>query len=237
MTIGMVSPSQMVRRRENYRKMDEEGMETLKASLTANGFKGLILATKGKEPDTFEILDGHHRWQAATEMKLPEIPIVLIDGDADKKDLAMLSFNVTADILPDVYVDFLSEMNTRVGPEMLAKFTAVDQDFLAELTELASDTNELLASMGGAGGTDKTSDHSRGRAITVILPRSDEAVSLLKWAVGHYQASGEGEAVLSALRDCHEHLAASDDTTIETYADALDLEAATSDSEQPEPTP
>ena len=235
MTIGMVSPKQMVRRRQNYRAMDAEGMATLKASLGEIGFQGLILATKGKERDTYEILDGHHRWQAATEMNLGEIPVVLIDGNADKKDLAMLSFNVTADILPDVYVDFLAEMNLRVGPEMLAKFTAVDQDFLAELTAVAAPGNDLLESLGPTG-TDKTSDHSRGRAITVILPRSDEAVALLQWAVSHYEASGEGEAVLSALRDCHEHLGSSAPLTIETHEDALDLEAATDDSEQPEPT-
>jgi hypothetical protein len=233
MIIGFVSTNNFVRRRENYRAMDEVEMATLQTSLEANGFQGLIVACEGTKPGTFEILDGHHRWEAAQALGVPEVPVALLSGDEDAKDLAMLSFNVTGSVKPDIYVDFLAEMSRRVGADILAQYTAVDRDFLADLAEVSSLDSALAKDLGTAE-DDKTSDHSRGRALTIILPRSDEVVALLKWACAHYGVKGEGDAVLAALRDCHENLGSADEATFQTRAEPPADEPATSDSAQPE---
>lgn len=232
MTIGFVSTNNFVRRRENYRAMDADEMATLQASLESNGFLGLILACEGAKSNTFEILDGHHRWQAAQEMGIPEVPVALLSGDEDAKDLAMLSFNVTGSVKPDVYVDFLAEMSRRVGADVLAKYSAVDRDFLADLAEVATPDNDLLESLGKVE-DDKTQDSSRGAAINVLLPRTEEVLALLVWARKHYKLK-ESEAVLAALRECYENLAVSPEETEREDSDPRAHELATSDSEQPE---
>jgi len=203
MTIGMVKPDQIVRRRTNYRAMDTTEMETLKSSIGASGFKSFILVAKGNKPGEYEILDGHHRWQAAQDMEMPQVPVVLLEGDENEKDLAMLSFNVTASILPEVYLDFLSEMNDRVGPEVLARFTAVDQDFLSELTSAGMTNDELLDSLRaetGEAGSEST-DRSRGHGIQLQFPRTEDTESLFAWVCSVYEERNPALAILAALRE------------------------------------
>lgn len=201
-TIGMLKPSQLVRRRTNYRQMDSESYSTLKASMDANGFRSFVLVGKAPNSGEYEILDGHHRWQAAQDMGMESIPVVLLEANEDAKDLAMLSFNVTADILPEVYLDLLSEMNDRVGPEVLARYTAVDQSFLEDLHRSAQPDDALLASL--SADTGDVADRSRGHGVQVQFPNLPEVKALLAWVCAVYEEKNPALAIVAALREMRE---------------------------------
>jgi hypothetical protein len=52
-------------------------MESLKQGITNDGFIGAIWAVK----KTNVIIDGEHRWQAASELGMPEVPVIYLDVD------------------------------------------------------------------------------------------------------------------------------------------------------------
>jgi len=176
--------------------MTEAQKATLRKSIESFGFKSLI-AVEPYDDGTFGVLDGHHRWEAAQAMGLKEVPVVLIDSDEDGFDLAMLSFNVTADIIPDVYLDFLSELDSRVGPEMLASFTALDEGFLKDLGDTLSNADLDI----DLGLNDATHDRSRGGSLTIILPATPEVKAMLATLRSRFGVPTDAEACLSALRE------------------------------------
>ena len=196
LTIGMVPLDQIVQRRVNYREMTPEAFTTLRKSIGRLGFKSFVLAAR-REDGKFEVLDGHHRWAAAQEQGMGALPVVLLDGTEDEADLAMLSFNVTADIKPDLYMEFLQEMNARVGSDVLAQFTALDPEFLRELDSISDLSMELADSMPGEAG--EGSDRSRGMAFDVPLPRTAEIERALLACVAYYGAANYSEAVAALL--------------------------------------
>lgn len=176
--------------------MTDQQKETLQASMSRFGFKTLILVAPVE--GGFEVLDGHHRWEQAKERGMEHIPaIIMEDPDADMADLAMLSFNVTAEIIPDVYLDFLKELDLRVGSEVLAQFTSLDAGFLEDLTATLSNPN-LDMDLGMD--EDDAQDRTRGTGINVVLPATSEMRLLLDRVKDTYGLSTDADACVAALR-------------------------------------
>jgi hypothetical protein len=199
MKIGMVPTAKLQRRRTNYRAMTDPELAALRNSVEKFGFKSFIVVTKGKEDDTYDVVDGHHRWQTAQSLKMENVPVVMLEQDANGTDLAMLSFNVQADVIPDVYVDFLKELSDRLGPDTLAAFTGIDDAFLKDLGATLQAVNVGEINL-GTGAEDDTSDRSRGSAINISLPSTPEIESILKQMMEVFRVNTPAEAVLAALK-------------------------------------
>ena len=211
MQVGLVPTAALRQRRPNYRQMKDADFEALKASVARFGFKSFILVTVGVEAGTYEVVDGHHRWKTAVEKGIPQVPVVLLTADEAGDgglDFAMLSFNVTADILPDVYLDVLKELGDKYGGEEVGKFTGLTEAFIADLvttldaTTLTDITDESKL----------TSDSSRGRSQAVLLPNTKEVQDLVAEAQTLMHVNTAAEAVLIALKEAVErrHNATSD---------------------------
>ncbi len=200
MKIGMVETKKLVRRRTNYRAMTDAERAALKTSVEKFGFKSFIVVAPGKEKDTFEVVDGHHRWQTAQDLQMAQVPVVMLEQDANGTDLAMLSFNVQADVIPDVYVDFLQELNARVGSQTLAAFTGIDDAFLADLGKTLEQVKVGEINLGTGTAEETGADRSRGAAVHLSLPSTDEVNALLQQMQTTFKAATPSDAVLAALR-------------------------------------
>ena len=185
--------------------MSDASYTALQASVRKFGFKSFILVTPGTEPNTFEVIDGHHRWRAAEDAGMATVPVVVIgrdEADTTALDLAMLSFNVTADILPEVYLDMLRELDEKVGAATLAELTGMDPKFLEDLNRTMALPEDF-----DLGGKANAADGSRGAAMPVLLPNTDEVRGLLQRAMERYSVKTAGEAVVLALKECEGHVA------------------------------
>ena len=75
----------------NPNKETPETFDRVKANITKYGFIDPVLVRK-KNDTEYEIIDGEHRWRAATEMGFAEVPCEVID--VDSFDAALLTINM-----------------------------------------------------------------------------------------------------------------------------------------------
>jgi len=181
--VAVVPVESLSQRRENYRAMNAQEKEALQSSIKKFGFQSLI-AVRPHEGG-YQIIDGHHRKEALEKLGQKFVPVAIIDREDTEIDLAMLSFNVTASIVPDVYMDFLQDLSSKVGPDVLAQFTAQDEDFLAGLSTGINDLDALGNGELDEGEYDTSPGSSttgqkrleRPNLQTIHLPSKDEEVN------------------------------------------------------------
>jgi len=73
----------------NPNRQDKETLELLCKSIEEDGFTQPIIAHK----ETNEIVDGEHRWRAAREMKMTQIPVVFVSMTDEQMRIATLRHN------------------------------------------------------------------------------------------------------------------------------------------------
>lgn len=136
-TVGTVPLAKLVRRRDNFRKMTPQQKAALQASINASGMQSFIAVVKN--PDgTYGIVDGHHRMEELTSRGVQNVPVVVLPEQTSKEeaDLAMLSFNVSAEIVDDKFSELLIDlMNSGVEKAQIATAAVVSQGFIDRLSE------------------------------------------------------------------------------------------------------
>lgn len=78
--------------RPHPRNVNQGDLGAIHESITANGFYGNVVAQRS----TGHIIVGSHRWQAAQQAGLTEIPVTWVDVDDDAALRIMLADNRTA---------------------------------------------------------------------------------------------------------------------------------------------
>lgn len=225
MVVGELPTTALVQRRRNFQQMDTAAFAALQASMEANGVKSFVLvAPVADQPGVYEVLDGHHRWDAAERLGLKTLPVVLWDGkgDPDQRDLAMLSFNVRATPVAAEHAGFLRELASRIDVGTLALHTAIDARFLEELrvTPLERDDSRPVGDEGGDARVGP--DRSRGGPTAVLLPSTADVRALLDAAQARFGVETDADAVLAALRATTAHNVSSRVLPEETQEDAGD---------------
>ncbi len=134
-------------RDENPNKMEDERYELLVEAIREEGFLQPILALKKRRK--VEIVDGHHRFWAAQEVDLPEIPVILISGISDDRALALgfgmnmkrgeTDLSMAALLLQSIQNEFSSEELS-----VLSGFTQGELETLLEVGEQPTE-EDLLA--------------------------------------------------------------------------------------------
>ena len=79
-------------------------------SIRANGFYGSVIAQKS----THLILVGNHRWLAAKELGMTEIPVSFVDVDDERARIIMLADNRSSDLAKyddEALVNLLNEIS------------------------------------------------------------------------------------------------------------------------------
>ena len=107
----------------------------LKANVEKLGFQSFIVVKEGGKPGTYEVIDGHHRWAALESLGRETAPVVVLPKSVSKADadLAMLSFNLSAEILPDEFYELVRDVQAQLGEAELAALTGLNEDFLKQL--------------------------------------------------------------------------------------------------------
>lgn len=142
--LGVVPLDRLVKRRENYKAMNERQLKALRANLDRFGFKGFVVVTANVD-GSFGMVDGHHRWDEAKRRKMSGLPALLVDNNADELDLGMLGFNVVGDMLPGEFYRFALELSGRVGEELVFEAAALDDKYIEDLQK-ANEAVVLLES-------------------------------------------------------------------------------------------
>ena len=125
--LATISVSKLLTLRRNPQYLTPKQMESLKASILRDGFVSPILVrTHGKK---FEIVSGNHRFMAAKEIGLTEVPCVI--GVMSEMAMKRLAVN-------------LNTIHGNPPAELLAPFLAeLDVETLADIHIEASELKEL----------------------------------------------------------------------------------------------
>lgn len=105
-----VSIKRMTMLRRNPQYVKPETMEGLKRSILLDGFLCPILLSP-RDDDRFEILSGNHRYMAAVELGLDEIPaIIVVLSDQARARVAVTLNTVHGEPPLETLAPFLAEM-------------------------------------------------------------------------------------------------------------------------------
>jgi hypothetical protein len=103
----IVSTNKLVPHPKNPRQGD---VGTIIESIKENGWYGTIVAQQG----TNFILAGNHRWQAAEQLGMSEVPVTWVDVDDETALRILLADNRTSDLAShddNVLVDLLNDLS------------------------------------------------------------------------------------------------------------------------------
>ena len=166
----------------NPRNITSESLAGLKQSLTEFGFvEPLVVNTR-----TGNLVGGHQRLKAATELGMQVVPVVEIDLPEEKEKALNITLNNTkiSGYFTDGLQDILSDLSETLGEEFLASL---------KLNELEI-SNEWSSGLDQVDSTEETLDGIL-EVIKVRCPQEikDEVLMLLKRAI--LESSLEGVEV------------------------------------------
>lgn len=130
----------------NARDHQKRSIESIKASIKEFGFNDPIGVWKGM------IVEGHGRWQAATELGYDEVPIIRLDHLTDEQRRAYaLAHNKTAE-MSDWLDDVLSEELKNIGKIDMEQFGFnLDVDIQIPEIEKTYEDDEIPEANDGSG--------------------------------------------------------------------------------------
>jgi hypothetical protein len=111
------------------RNVNQGDLKAIESSIGANGFYGAVVAQKS----TGYVLAGNHRFMAAKEANLCEIPVIWVDVDDDRALRIMLADNRTTRLGKDdqsALAELLSDLATT---DLVLEGTAYSGDDLDEI--------------------------------------------------------------------------------------------------------
>lgn len=77
----------------NPNKLAKPELELLKKSIIDNGFCMPIITIYDSEKDKYVIVDGFHRYSVSLDLKLDQVPVVVLKHDIKKRMAATIQFN------------------------------------------------------------------------------------------------------------------------------------------------
>jgi len=161
--IGEVYIKSIKQRKTRFRKMDDLQLQALKDSIGRLGPRDPVIVIPGKTSGEWELIDGHHRIDELSTRGYDTVPVVVLTDKQGQSvspadaDLAMFSFNVSAELDEKGFFEVLREMrDDQIPINEIATATARDKDALEELLGVVgadeAGTLKPLAPMGSLGG-------------------------------------------------------------------------------------
>lgn len=156
-----------------------EQIDTLKMLIAQNGYDGNKPLTVRKKDEKYEIIEGHHRWLAATELGFTELPCSVKDLDDIEANILMLTSNQQEGNDPlDIGLNALdtttkgkhkSDLSLSAFARRLGKTGA----YLTQVTQGARVYREILTQVNNFDPTDRakhlTEIHAAHESTWVIL--------------------------------------------------------------------
>jgi len=111
----------------NPNSMEQHTFDALVNNIRDRGFKQPLLVREVKQEDgtiKFELIDGEHRWRAAIEAQVEEIPVVVIDSDdADSKLDTIAMNNIRGEMMSVGLAELIVAIKSEKGIEYLRKYS------------------------------------------------------------------------------------------------------------------
>jgi hypothetical protein len=132
---------------QNPNKMTEERYRALVAIINEHGWnQPALVRTKGK---SYELIDGHHRLLAATELNLSTMPCIVIDvGDAIATGLSIGMNNIRGAVNLTIVSDLIKQMEDLMEAEdvaVLSGFTLAEVEALVASTPEKQDLADMMS--------------------------------------------------------------------------------------------
>lgn len=131
-----------------------EQIDTLKMLIAQNGYDGnKPLTVRKKDDEKFEIIEGHHRWLAATELGFTELPCSVKELDDIEANILMLTSNQQEGNDPlDIGLNALDttkkgEHKSGLSLSAFAKRIGKTGAYLTQVTQGASVYRKLLSQL------------------------------------------------------------------------------------------
>jgi ParB-like chromosome segregation protein Spo0J len=143
------------------RNAKKGNVEAIRTSIERNGFYGAIVAQRR----TGEILVGNHRWKAAKQIGMTEIPVVWVDVDAATEKRLLLVDNRTSE---------LGAYDEEALAELLQQ-VQLEAGHLEGTGYEESDLAELLGKLTPKADESEAAPKLEGLKYQVVVDCSDEA--------------------------------------------------------------
>jgi len=138
----MLSGKKIVTLRRNPQFLSPKQMESLKESIRRDGFCAPILV-RPVRGGRFEIISGNHRFMAACELEMTEVPCVVAKmSDRAAKRLAVNLNTIHGEPNAELLAPFLAEMD-----ESLLAEIHIEDDVMKELLEFDKELAEKLSEL------------------------------------------------------------------------------------------
>lgn len=203
MRIGSVPLSSIQMRRANPRAMSEAEVLALRTSIDTHGFKSFLIVEE-LSPGHYGLVDGHHRIDELEKIfEAKNAPIMILDSkDPAELDLAMLSFNITGSPNGATWVDFVRDLVTQSGADVVSQHIAIPAGQLKDMTDT---TQALMDQINAGGESGAMGNHFGGtafvqRPVRVELTNTPTTLLLLEKAREKAKVATDGQAVLVALQ-------------------------------------
>ena len=140
--LKVIPAAQLVTLKRNPQYLTPKQMDSLKMSMMLDGFCAPILVRPVSE-GRFEIVSGNHRFMAATELGMLEIPCVVSElDDRSAQRLAVNLNTIHGDPNAEVLAPFLCEMDESlladvfIADDMKQQLLAFDGELAAKLAKM-----------------------------------------------------------------------------------------------------
>lgn len=141
MMLRKISVSKLLTLKRNPQYLTPKQMDSLKASILRDGFVAPILIRPiGAK---FEVISGNHRFMAAKEIGLTDVPCVISEiTDESAKRLAVNLNTIHGNPPPELLAPFLADMSKEtlaeihIEPDELRELCAFDQNLKVRLDEM-----------------------------------------------------------------------------------------------------
>lgn len=124
----------------NPNRQEDREFELLKQSMREDGFTAPIVVQK----DTNEIVDGEHRWRAARDIGIKEIPVVYTTMTLEQMRISTLRHNrATGSEDVDLATDLLRDLRELGALDWAQEALGIDDDQLQKLIDDVKAPEEL----------------------------------------------------------------------------------------------
>ena len=137
--IQSIAIDKLIAHPDNPNRMSKRNFAKLTANIERTGqYEPLVVRPKG---DCFEIINGHHRWQALRELGYKTVDAIVWDVDDHDADILLATLNRLggSDVL-EKKLALLSRLNNRTQARELAKLLPLTRPQIERLSNLNKPT-------------------------------------------------------------------------------------------------
>jgi ParB/RepB/Spo0J family partition protein len=149
--VSRIAIDRLVAHPDNPNQMSKTNFAKLVRNIERTGrYEPLVVRPFPQRPRSFQIISGHHRWQALVQLGCKTADVIVWDIDDEQADILLATLNRLggSDAL-EKKLALLKRLNTQMEAGMLAKLLPQTTKQIERLTSLASGRSSLVTRAAG----------------------------------------------------------------------------------------